>query len=196
MSTPDESRAIENPPSEREHRLGMRVVAWTRFVVIAPVVGLFVAAIVLVAIASVDGFVIVLQTLKGNADMKQITVDFIEIADVYLLAIVLYIMALGLFELFIDDSLPLPEWLEFHHLDDLKEKLVSVVIVVLGVFFLGKVIKGTDLLQLMYLGVGISAMIASLTYFVGRVLAKKHGSAEAPLGSSSVTGNANSGERS
>ncbi len=163
---------------------------------IAPVVGLFIAAIVLVAVASVDGFLVVFETLKGNADIKEITVDFIEIADVYLLAIVLYIMALGLFELFIDDSLPLPEWLEFHHLDDLKEKLVSVVIVVLGVFFLGKVIKGSDFLELMYLGVGISAMIASLTYFVGRVLAKKHVSTEAPAGASSATENADSGERS
>jgi len=94
---------------------------------------------------------------------------------VYLPAIVLYIMVLGLFELFIDDRLPLPEWLEFHHLDDLKEKLVSVTIVVLAVFFLGKVVEGgAGYLELLYLGGGIGLMISALTYLVGRVLGKKH----------------------
>jgi len=178
----EDSNAVTTKPTDRERRLGMRVVAWTRFVVVAPVVGLFVAALILVAVASIDGVLIVLGVLKGHADIKEITVEFIEIADVYLLAIVLYIIALGLFELFIDDGLPLPEWLEFHHLDDLKEKLVSVVIVVLGVFFLGKVIEGSDFQSLMYLGIGIAAMVAALTYFVGRVLAKGHGPAGKPLG--------------
>lgn len=157
------------------HRLGVKmVVAWSRFVVIAPIVGLFVAAVLLAGVASLDAFRVVMTVFEGHVDIKEMTVEFIEIADVYLLAIVLYIMALGLFSLFIDDRLPLPEWLEFHHLDDLKEKLVSVVIVVLGVFYLGKVIKATDYFELLYMGISIAAIIAALTYFVGRVLTKKH----------------------
>lgn len=182
-------------PSDVEHRLGMRVVAWTRFVVAAPVFGLFVAAIALVVLASIKGVKVLLGLFGAHTDLKSVTVEFIEIADVYLLAIVLYIIALGLFELFIDDSLPLPEWLEFHHLDDLKEKLVSVVIVVLGVFFLGRVIEGGEFQNLMYLGLGIAAIIASLTYFVGRVLAKQHVSTEA-AGESVVDRSHDSGETS
>ncbi len=58
-----------------------------------------------------------------------------------MLAVVLYIMAVGLYELFIDDNLDLPAWLVIHNLEDLKEKLVGVVIVVLAVFFLGRVIE-------------------------------------------------------
>lgn len=162
-------------PSEAQHKLGIRLVAWTRFIVIVPVLGLFTAAIAMVVLATVDAFRVIASVVTMQASLKSATIGFIELADVYLLAIVLYIMALGLFELFIDDRLPLPEWLEFHHLDDLKEKLVSVIIVVLAVFFLGKVIDGgAGYLELLYLGGGIASMIGALTYFVGRVLGKKH----------------------
>lgn len=150
--------------------LGVRVAAWTRFVVVGPVIGLFVAAIALVIVAGIDAVEVILGTIGSRLETKEIVVEFIEIADVFLLAIVLYLIALGLFSLFVDDRLPLPEWLEFHHLDDLKEKLVSVVIVVLGVNFLGKVIEGYDYQSLMYLGIGVAAVIGTMTYFVSRVL--------------------------
>lgn len=159
--------------SGREFGIGLRVVAWTRYVALVPVVGLLVGAVTLIVMASITAVGVISHIVAGDMDMKLATVEFIEIADVYLLAIVLYIISLGLFELFVDDRLPLPSWLEIRHLDDLKEKLVSVVIVVLGVSFLGKVIEGTDYLQLLYLGAGVAAVIGALTYFVGRVLGKK-----------------------
>ena len=161
-------------PSQIDQAFGRRIIAWTRFLVILPVAGLFVGAITLVIRASIAMAEIVWHVGTLDAPMKDALVEFIELADIYLLAIVLYIMALGLFELFIDDRLPLPAWLEFHHLDDLKEKLVSVVIVVMGVFFLGKVIEGKPALELLYLGGGISLVVASLSYFVSRVLGKDH----------------------
>jgi uncharacterized membrane protein YqhA len=152
---------------------GARVVSWTRFMVFLPVLGLFVSSLTLVALATVDAVKIVLGILGGGIELKGILIEFIELADVYLLAIVLYIIALGLFELFIDDRIPLPPWLEIHNLEDLKEKLIGVVVVVLAVFFLGKVIEAKDYQAIMYLGVGIAAVIGVLGYFVGSVLGKK-----------------------
>ncbi len=168
------SEAGAYQPTEAQRRLGMRMIAWTRFIVIVPIVGLFLGAIAMVALATVEAFTVIAEVISLEVSLKTATIGFIEVADVYLLAIVLYIIALGLFELFIDDRLPLPAWLEIHDLEDLKEKLVSVVIVVLGVFFLGKVIEGTDYLEVLYLGAGIALMITALTYFVGRVLGKRH----------------------
>jgi uncharacterized membrane protein YqhA len=152
--------------------IGRRFVGWTRFLAIGPVLGLLIGAVTLIVMASIDSVRIVSEILKGSVPLKIATVEFIEIADVYLLAVVLYVMALGLFELFVDDRLPLPHWLEFHSLEDLKEKLVGVVVVVMGVFFLGRVINMHDYLQLLYLGLGMAAIIASLTYFVSGVLGK------------------------
>jgi uncharacterized membrane protein YqhA len=147
-----------------------RVAGLSRFIVVAPVIGLFVAAVALTALASIDVVRIILEVLQRESSLKLTLVAFIEVADVYLLSIVLYIISLGLYELFIDENVALPRWLQIHTLEDLKEKLVSVVVVVLAVFFLGKVIEATDSLNVLYLGTGIAVMIAALGYFVGRVL--------------------------
>ena len=76
------------------------------------------------------------------------------------------IIALGLYALFVDDTLPLPHWLEIHDLDDLKAKLLSVVVVVLAVLFLGEVVKWDGRRELLGLGVAIAAVIAGLTFFL------------------------------
>lgn len=146
-----------------------RLAAWTRYVVLVPIVGLFGGAITLVLLAGADVVSIISHAVAGELDKKVAVLDFIELADVFLLATVLYIMALGLFELFIDDRLPLPHWLEFHSLDDLKEKLVGVVVVVLAVSFLGKVIEAEDTRALLELGVAVAAVIAALAYFLGKI---------------------------
>jgi uncharacterized membrane protein YqhA len=133
-----------------------------------PVVGLFAGAVTLVVVAAADTVRAIAGAFTGVLTIKNATLEFIEIADVFLLATVLYIMALGLYELFIDDSLPLPAWLEIRTLDDLKDKLVGVVVVVMAVLFLGSVIGGGDAEALMMRGVGIAAVIAALGYFLGR----------------------------
>ena len=113
----------------------------TRYLIIAPIGGLFVAAVVLTVVAVVDVFKITAEVATGHLSLNQTVVGFIEVADIFLLAVVLYIMALGLYELFIDPNLPVPEWLMIRSLEDLKEKLVGVVVVVLAIFFLGRLIE-------------------------------------------------------
>ena len=53
----------------------------------------------------------------------------IEITDIILLGTVLYIVALGLYQLFIDHNLALPRWLKVNDLTDLKRDLIGVVVV-------------------------------------------------------------------
>ena len=60
---------------------------------------------------------------------KHLAVVFIELTDAFLLGTVLYIIALGLYQLFIDSSLPLPGWLRVNTIDQLKSKLVGVIVV-------------------------------------------------------------------
>jgi len=147
--------------------LARRVPAYTRFIIAVPVVGLLAGAVTLTAMAGIETVRTIAHALAGELAKKEAVLEFIELADVFLLSTVLYIMALGLFELFIDDSLPLPAWLEIHSLDDLKKKLVGVVAVVLAVAFLGSVIQGADAQALMYEGVGIGAIVVAMGYFLG-----------------------------
>jgi uncharacterized membrane protein YqhA len=147
-----------------------RVAGFTRFFILAPITGLAIAAIVMTGVAVVDVVKITGEALTGHVAISKLVVGFIEVADIFLLAVVLYIMAIGLYELFIDDNLPLPGWLVIHNLEDLKEKLVGVVIVVLAVFFLGRVIESEDAIEVLYLGGGIAAVIVALSYFSSQVL--------------------------
>ena len=73
---------------------------------------------------------------------------------------------MGLYELFVDDTLDLPHWLQIHTLDDLKNKLTSVIIVVMGVIFLSQVVKWDGERDLIRLGIPIAVVIAALTWFL------------------------------
>lgn len=155
-----------NPVSDR---MLAQIGGLTRFIVIIPVVGLFAGAVALVVTGALKTVGVILAVLGVGGDvptMKEELVAFIEIADLFLLAVVLYIIALGLFELFIESDLRLPGWLQFSDLDDLKYRLIGVIVVVLAVSFLGKTIELKDAQDLAWLGIGTASIIASLAFFL------------------------------
>ena len=157
--------------NEEKHDLGHRLVGWTRFVATVPVIGLFVAAIAMAVTTFVQTVEVTIEVVSGSMKMQAMLVEYIECADYFLLAIVLYIMSIGLYSLFIDTKIKLPAPLEVHTLDELKEKLVSVIAVVMGVFFLGRLLNGADPRDLLYMGIGIGAVVVALAYFVRHVMA-------------------------
>jgi len=74
-------------------------------------------------------------------------------------------MALGIYELFIDPEFPAPAWLRIETLDDLKERLVAVVVVLLGVTFLSYVVDLKANWNILEIGVAIAAVLAGLGVF-------------------------------
>jgi len=147
----------------------------SRYMVLIGVLGAFVAAVSLFLYGGVLTVQQVAETLQAgyvsSKGAKALMLGFIEIADIFLLGTVMYIVSLGLYELFIDDNVDLPEWLEIHTLDDLKHKLVGVIVVVMGVVFLGHVIKWHGETEIVYYGAAIAFVVAALTWFTGK---KKH----------------------
>lgn len=108
----------------------------------------------------------VIALFRWETDSKQLTLAAIEAVDAFLLITVLHIVAVGLYQLYIQDKIPLPQWAVIHDIDDLKIKLAGVVVVVLAVFFLGRVITGDGSQNLLLFGVGVGAVILALTAFV------------------------------
>lgn len=143
-----------------------RLLSASRFLVIIPSLGSFVAATVLFIYGAVEIVTVISETIQHGVAEKELTLAFIEVVDLFLLGTVLYIIALGLYELFIDDQLPMPAWLAIHDLDDLKNKLTGVVILVMGVLFLGQVVTWNGERDLLPFGVPIALVIAALTYFL------------------------------
>jgi uncharacterized membrane protein YqhA len=94
--------------------------------------------------------------------VKNIMLGFIQLIDLLFLGVALYIIALGLYHLFIDTSLRLPRWLKIEDFDELKVILMSVVIVILAVNFTGIVIDWDGSTAILNLGLAIAAVITGL----------------------------------
>jgi uncharacterized membrane protein YqhA len=146
------------------------ILSSSRYLVLLAVLAAFAAAVSLLVFGAYETALEIGKILQGEIP-SSVATAFIEIADLFLLGVVMYIIALGLYELFIDDNLVLPHWLEIHTLDDLKAKLISVIIVVMGVLFLEQVVSWDGERNLLTFGGGVALVIAALTYF----LASKEG---------------------
>jgi uncharacterized membrane protein YqhA len=149
-----------------------RLIAGSRYLILFAVVAIFVAAVLLLVYGSVQTVQMIFETISGGSvsskSAKALILTIIELVDLFLLATVLYVIAAGLYELFIDKAIPLPIWLEISDLDDLKDKLIKVVIVVLGVLFLGQVISWDGTRDLLGFGAAVALVIAALTYFLSQ----------------------------
>ncbi len=147
------------------------LISSTRYLIIIPVIGAFLGALALLIYGGIEVVIVIgeaFTTKISTKGAKTMALSLIEIVDVFLLGVVLYIISLGLYELFIDDSVPLPDWLIINDLDDLKNKLTGVVIIVMGVAFLGQIITWDGQRDLLPYGAAIASMIAALTYFLSK----------------------------
>ena len=160
------------PPSSPSPRGPLlRLLGASRYLIILAVLSTLAAGTALLVYGTVETFSILqgLVTATGAPKgAKGLILAVIELTDLFLLATVLYVIAIGLFELFIDDRLDLPNWLEIHDLNDLKEKLIGVIIVVLAVLFLGQVATWDGVRDLLGYGTATALVIAALTWFVSQ----------------------------
>ena len=146
-----------------------RIFSYTRYLLLIPVLGTLVASVAVLLFGGAE----TLRTVTGMLDgsllvkgSKPLLLKYIEIIDLFLIGTVFYITALGLYELFIDEKVPTPAWLHITHLDDLKSKLLGIVVVILVVVFLGQVINWDTGLDILGLGAGIGIVIMAVTYFL------------------------------
>ncbi|KAA1002392.1 YqhA family protein [Paraburkholderia panacisoli] len=147
-----------------------RILASSRYIMIIPVVGTFVGALALILYESIVLFSSVIFAMRNGPvatkSVKIFAVGIVEAVDVFLIAIAVYIISIGLYSLFIDDKLPLPKWLEVNNLEDLKGNLVSVVIAVLAVLFLREAVAWDGTREIAAFGGALALLIAALTFFL------------------------------
>jgi uncharacterized membrane protein YqhA len=85
--------------------------------------------------------------------------------DAILLGTVLLVIGYGLYELFIDAELPVPLWLRVYDLDDLKSKLIGVVVAIIAVVFVGVFVDSNRSAEVISYGVGAGALVVGLAIF-------------------------------
>ncbi len=142
-----------------------------RYFILFAVVGAMLAAITVLVYGFLEALQLVWLTVEEGVvtrkGAKVLVLEFIEIIDLFLLGTVFFVISIGLYELFIDTDIPVPAWLQIKTLDDLKTKLIGVVIVVLAVLFLGQIMSWDGETDLLGYGAAIALVIAALAYFLG-----------------------------
>ena len=137
----------------------------SRFVVFIAVLGLLFASIavyVYSGILTVNVIVEAFQHGFNTEEARAFSSELIELIDLFLLGTVLFMTSVGLYELFVDPKIAIPEWLSVANLDQLKFNLVAVIVVMLMVLFLGAAATATEFengLDLLYYGGSIALVI-------------------------------------
>ena len=156
----------------------------TRFMIILSVVFGLIGAVILFIVASVDIFVTakyVVSTYFTGAHPEKFHQDIvggiIGAVDLYLIGVVMLLFSFGLYELFIsdidaakDDEGNDNQILAIHSLDQLKDKISKVIVMVLVVGFFQKVgyTEYSGALDMLYFALSITAVAVGL-YFLGKV---------------------------
>jgi uncharacterized membrane protein YqhA len=146
-----------------------RILASSRYFIVIAVVSSFVASAAAMVYGGIATFQLVWSTFRDSdfseKGSKLLSVGLVSMIDLFLLGTVLYIVAVGLYELFIDAGLPMPAWLRITTLDDLKERLLGVVAVLLAVTFLGYAVTwdGTSAILSIGIAVGVVLGVVSAT---------------------------------
>ena len=96
---------------------------------------------------------------------------FLADIDLFLVGATLLISAVGFYELFIreihlDGPPRIPAWLEMRDLNDLKARVIAMIVLVLSVSFVEVVVETTSGRQVLELGGGVAAVIVALTLFL------------------------------
>jgi uncharacterized membrane protein YqhA len=108
---------------------------------------------------------VVYEAAFQNAYLKITIVDVLTAVDAILLGTVLLVIGYGLYELFVDDQLEVPRWLEVKDLDDLKSKLIGVVVAIISVVFVGVFVDVNRASEVLAYGLGAGALVAGLALF-------------------------------
>jgi uncharacterized membrane protein YqhA len=159
-----------------------RMVASSRFFVLIATLSLFLAFMaVMVSTIIVTVMTIWRAGVEQTLSQNEMIGKLIKQADYALLATVLYVLALGLYSLFVDDRIPMPRWLSIHDLGQLKELLAGVVVVAIAVIFLGQALTWDGTSDLLAPGLASAAVIAALALFLWQAARERHLDAEERL---------------
>jgi uncharacterized membrane protein YqhA len=142
-----------------------RILGLTRYAVVVPAIASIIGALLLMAQGSISMISVVIDAVESNSSLKESIVDVLTAIDAILLGTVLLVIGYGLYELFIDAEIDVPLWLRVDNLDDLKSKLIGVVVAIIAVVFVGVFVDSNRSADVISYGVGAGALVVGLAIF-------------------------------
>ena len=137
----------------------------TRYAVFVPAIASIIGAILLMGQGSLEILKVVISAVTSEYGLKETIVEVLTAVDAILLGTVLLVIGYGLYELFIDAEIEVPLWLRVRDLDDLKSKLIGVVVAILAVVFVGVFVDSNRSEDVISYGVGAGALVVGLAIF-------------------------------
>ena len=113
--------------------------------------------------------------ISGKPKEGEVILKSLKAIDSVLVGVIFFIIGLGLFELFIQPIDNLPEWFHMKDIDQLKAKLIKVIVVVMGVSFTGRIVTWDGSTDLLGYGIGLGAVMFALSYFLSVKMQKENG---------------------
>ena len=142
-----------------------RILARARYAVFIPALASILGALLLMFQGSVAMIQTIVDVVTEGTKLKLTIVDILTAVDAILLGTVLLVIGYGLYELFIDEDLDVPPWLQVQDLDDLKSKLIGVVVAIISGIFVGVFVDTDRAADVISYGVGAGALVTGLAVF-------------------------------
>jgi uncharacterized membrane protein YqhA len=161
-------RLANDPRFQKAHRWEPAIGA-SRFIILLAIFGTSLSALSML----VFGVIVVMKTIwhtfrDANFDVehaKHLAVELIEMTDLFLFGMVLYVVGFGMYQLFIDAEVSVPAWMRVESLADLKTQLINVIVVLLAVSFLATAVSWTSDRSILYFGISIAVVIIALAAY-------------------------------
>lgn len=150
-----------------------RALSLSRLLVVIPVIILLLSAVSSFAYGT-DVFVRSIARVVEDPELTSHNLGFLLLlTDLFLVGATLMIAAFGFYDLFITGatdaghpSLRLPAWLRMHDLNDLKARVISMIILVAAVTFVDVAVEAKQGVDILYLGAAVALVIVALTVFL------------------------------
>lgn len=148
-----------------------KILVASRFLLVLPVIGSLLLMLGIVGmglgVVLTQGWSLLRQGDFSAKGAKQLTLTVIETIDMFLVGAISYIVAVGIYKLFINqEDGNLLKRVRIEKLADLESKIVGVVVVAMAVGFLGRAFEVEDPLAVLQTGVGIAVVIGALCLFL------------------------------
>jgi uncharacterized membrane protein YqhA len=147
-----------------EHLSLHKLLQGSRYLVLIAVVSLVLASAAVFIWGSVMSVMAIIKLLEHHETGAEVSVAFIQLMDVFLVATGLLIFGLGLEQLFISE-LDVPGWLKLRTLHDLKSRLSSIIILVMCIVFLDHLVEWKSALDMLYIGGAVALVSVALIAF-------------------------------
>jgi uncharacterized membrane protein YqhA len=150
-----------------------KVLGLARYIAIIAVIGLLITSVATFGWSIARTVLFVDDLFQGKWRSDDQVVSLLKTIDTYLLALVQFIIVIGLYELFIGE-LDVPQWLKIDSLDDLKKSIIDILVIFVAVKGIEGLLKQKDPLDaLTFVGASASLILVLTLFRIAKVADKK-----------------------